>query len=366
MRQLELLPKADEMYRALAQRDATYEGVFFAGVRTTGVFCRPGCPARTPKRENCEFFATAADALAAGYRPCLRCRPLQPAGNAPAWLAPLLAEIDADPTRRWREADLRARDLDPGRVRRWFRAQHGLTFHGYLRARRLGHALGRLRSGDALSEAAYDHGFDSESGFRDAFARWCGDAPGRRRNGALVLVTRVLTPLGPMVAGAGDRGLCLLEFADPPRLEAQVQRIQARLACAIAPGEHPLLAQVRSELERYFAGELRRAFTVPVQMIGTEFQRAVWRELCNVPYGETRSYEEIARAVGRSGAQRAVGRANGENPVAIVVPCHRVVRADGTLCGYGGGVWRKRWLLELENPGGAQRRCSATRTSAIA
>jgi AraC family transcriptional regulator of adaptative response/methylated-DNA-[protein]-cysteine methyltransferase len=216
-----------------------------------------------------------------------------------------------------------------------------------LRARRLGHALGRLQVGDALSEAAYDHGFDSESGFRDAFARWCGDAPGRRRNGALVLVTRVLTPLGPMVAGATDRGVCLLEFAERRRLETQVKRIQARLGCAVAPGEHPLLAQVQSELQRYFAGELR-AFSVPLLMLGTEFQRAVWQELGNVPYGVTRSYDELARALGRVGAQRAVGRANGENPLAIVVPCHRIVRADGTLCGYGGGVWRKRWLLELE------------------
>jgi AraC family transcriptional regulator of adaptative response/methylated-DNA-[protein]-cysteine methyltransferase len=341
------LPAADEMYAALLARDASYEGVFVAAVRTTGVFCRPTCPARKPRRDNVEFHRTVGDALAAGYRPCRRCQPMQPAGGAPQWLEGLLADIERDPARRWRDDDLRARGLEPARVRRWFQSAHGITFHAYQRTRRLGKALGRLRLGDDLSAAAHDSGFESESGFREAFARVFGEAPGRKRGSELLVVTRLLTPLGPMVAGATDRGVCLLEFADRRMLATQLRRMQARLGCAIAPGNHPRLAELEAELNAYFAGALR-AFTVPLRLAGTEFQRAVWERLLAIPFGATSSYEQLARAIGRSGAQRAVGRANGDNPLAIVVPCHRVVRADGTLCGYGGGLWRKRWLLAHE------------------
>jgi len=223
------LPPAPEMYRALCERDASYEGVFFAAILTTGIFCRPSCGARRPLRENVEYYPSARDALVAGYRPCKRCRPLEPEGATPDWLRPLMEEFETHPTRRWRDVDLRQLNLDPGRVRRWFRTHHGMTFHAYQRARRLGLALGRIRHGDDLTQSAYEHGFESLSGFREAFARLFDETPGRSRSSASILVTRLLTPLGPMVAAAADEGICLLEFADRRMLETQIKRIKQRV-----------------------------------------------------------------------------------------------------------------------------------------
>lgn len=341
------LPSVDEMLRAIETRDASYEGVFVTAVRTTGIFCRPICPARKPKPENVEFFRTVADALAAGYRACLRCRPLEARGAPPAWLRDLLDAIEREPDERWTDADLRARSLDPTRVRRWFQSTHRMTFHGYVRARRLGRALGHMRNGMDATRAAHEHGYGSQSGFRDAFERHFGEPPGKARASALVCVTRILTPLGPMVAAAGDAGLCLIEFADRPMLETNLRRVQRRLGCAIAPGEHPYIAAIERELGEYFAGA-RRAFDVPLCLAGSPFQRTVWDQLLAIPFGETTSYDAIARRIERPAARRAVGRANGDNRMAIVVPCHRVVGSDGALTGYGGGLWRKQWLLEHE------------------
>ncbi len=222
-----------------------------------------------------------------------------------------------------------------------------MTFHGYLRARRLGQAMGRLRVGDDLTRAAYDHGYESLSGFRDAFAKLFGDTPGRARGSETIAVTRFLTPLGPMVAGATDDGVCLLEFADRRMLERQIVQIRRRFALTPVPGEHEHLSHLDRELAEYFTGA-RRQFTVPMVAPGTPFQEQCWDYLRTVPYGETRCYADEATAVGRPGAMRAVGRANGDNRLAIVIPCHRVVRSNGQLAGYGGGVWRKRLLLELE------------------
>jgi AraC family transcriptional regulator of adaptative response/methylated-DNA-[protein]-cysteine methyltransferase len=341
------LPSADEMFDAVLRRDTSFDGIFITAVRTTGIFCRPGCPARTPLREHVEFFPSVREALAAGYRPCRRCRPMEPAGQTPEWLAPLLADLDREPARRWTDGELRARGLDPVRLRRWFLTTHGITFHAYARTRRLGVALGRLRDGADLIDTALDHGFESLSGFRDAFARVFGVAPGRGRETVQAATLRLATPLGPMVAAAVDQGVCLLEFADRRMLTTQFLRLRQRLGCIFAPGRNEHLARLEDELARYFAGTLTR-FTVPLVRAGSEFQSAVWGELERIPCGETRSYEAIARALGRPKAVRAVGRANGDNRLAIVIPCHRVVRADGSLCGYGGGVWRKRWLLDHE------------------
>jgi len=341
------LPPADEMYRALSARDAGYDGVFFTAVRTTGIFCRPTCPAKKPRPENVEFFGTARDALLAGYRACRRCRPLEPAGAAPSWLRPLLDAVEADPSRRLRDADLRALELDPVRVRRWFLAEHGMTFHAYLRARRLGLALGRLRHGEDPTGIAFEHGYESLSGFRDAFRRIFGETPGRAERTETVTINRLLTPLGPMLAGVTDEGVCLLEFAERRMLETQLRRLSQRLGARFVPGTHEMLDRLSEELRAYFAGTLR-TFSVPLVVPGTEFQRAVWDGLRAIPYGETRSYEQQARAIGRPRAVRAVGRANGDNRIAVVIPCHRVVGADGRLTGYGGGLWRKRALLEHE------------------
>ena len=155
------------------------------------------------------------------------------------------------------------------------------------------------------------------------------------------------TPLGPMLAGATDEGICLLEFADRPLLPRQLERVQTRLGSAAIPGHHPRLDRLAGQLAEYFAGA-RRSFDIPLALTGTPFQERVWRLLCGIPYGGTISYAELARRAGSPGGSRAVGRANGDNRIAIVVPCHRVVPANGGLGGYGGGVHRKQRLLDLE------------------
>jgi len=335
------------MLAAFLARDAAYDGVFVTAVRTTGIFCRPTCPARRPRPENVDFYVTSRDALAAGFRPCRRCRPMEPAGVTPEWLAPLLEAVDAEPERRWTESDLRERGLDPDRVRRWFQKEHGMSFHAYGRARRLGLALGRIQHGSEVTDAAFDTGYSSLSGFNEAFRKLLGEAPKAASGRRLVTLTRVLTPLGPMLAGATEEALCLLEYTDRRMLETQLKRLRRALDCAFVPGANSVLDRFARELDAYFAGSLKR-FETPLDTPGSEFQQSVWRELLRIPYGKTTSYLDVARAIGRPSAVRAVASANGDNRIAIVIPCHRVIGSDGKLTGYGGGLWRKQRLLDLE------------------
>lgn len=349
------LPPPEEMHDAFRRRDAAFEGVFLAAVRTTGIFCRPSCPARRPAPENVEFFASAREALLGGYRACRRCRPLAADGDAPEWLAPLVEDVERAPDARWTDADLVARGLDPSGVRRWFRRRHAMTFHAFHRARRVGRALARLRDGAPVATTALEAGFESQSGFHEAFRRLTGQSPGRGRGVATLHVQRIETPLGAMVAGATERGLALLEFADRRMLETQLRRLAARRDVVAVPTRNDAIDRTETELAEYLAGRLRE-FTVPLDLAGTEFQLSVWRGLAAIPYGATRSYAEQAAALGRPAAVRAVARANGDNRVAIVVPCHRVVGSDGSLTGYGGGLWRKKRLLELERSHGPRGR----------
>lgn len=342
-----VLPPRRAMLAAFLASDAACDGLFLAGVRTTGIACRPSCTARKPRPENVEFFRDLPEALAAGFRPCKRCRPDAAPGEDPPWVRALLDEVESDPARRWREQDLRARGLNPDRVRRWFAARHGATFHAWTRARRLGLALDGLRAGAPPLHAALDAGFESLSGFSDALRRLVGAPPGAARGTTLVRLARLPSPLGPLLAGATDEGVCLLEFGDRRALERQLRTLARRLQAAFVPGDNAHLRRLRGELEQYFAGR-RREFSVPLVLPGTDFQRRVWEGLRRIPCGETRSYASQARALGAPGAVRAVARANGDNRVAILVPCHRVVGSDGRLTGYGGGLWRKQWLLDLE------------------
>jgi AraC family transcriptional regulator of adaptative response/methylated-DNA-[protein]-cysteine methyltransferase len=336
-----------EMERAFFDQDASYDGVFVTGVRTTGVFCRPSCSARKPLRRNLEFFPTVKDALFAGYRPCRRCRPLEADGKPPDWVAGLLAAVGAEPERRLRAPELRALGVSPERARRYFQRTYGMSFDAYCRAQRLGRGLARLREGENLASAAIEAGYESESGFREAFGKHFGQPPGQARGRECATAAWIRTPLGPMIAAATSRGVCLLEFTDRRMLETQLKVLARRLRLPLVPGEHATLERLKRELGEYFAGR-RRAFEVPLHVQGSPFQERVWRELLAIPYGETRSYEEIARRTGSPGAVRAVGQANGTNRIAIVIPCHRVVNKGGRLGGYGGGLWRKQRLLGLE------------------
>ncbi|HET6380286.1 MAG TPA: methylated-DNA--[protein]-cysteine S-methyltransferase [candidate division Zixibacteria bacterium] len=253
--------------------DPDREATFIA-VGTTGIFCRPGCPAPAPRAENVRRLP-ARDALFSGYRPCLRCRPLEVADPAPT------------------EAALR-------------------------RAERLRPLLASAR--------------------RTRRARRAHD----------VVVLRLLTTrLGPMLAGATDDGVALLEFADRPMLPTQLAILQRRLGRPLVTGRHPVLDQVERELDEYFRGE-RAAFTVPLVVAGTPFQERVWAVLRSIPPGATLAYEELAARTGHPGAVRAAGTANGANRLALLIPCHRVVRKSGDTGRYGGGRWRKAWLLAHE------------------
>lgn len=334
------------MERAYLNRDASYNGLFFLGVRTTGIFCRPTCPARKPLPKNVEYFPSARDALVAGYRPCKRCRPLE-ADEQPTWVSELLSEVDADPSARIREGELRARGIDPATVRRYFLRQYGMTFQAYARARRLAAAFTQIRQGHSLDDAMFESGYDSQSGFRDAFSRTFGDTPGSSRNGKCVFLSWIPSPLGPLVAGATAEGVCLLEFTDRRMLEAQFATVHKVLDSPVVPGSNEHLDLLKMELAGYFDRSLRN-FSVPLTYPGTAFQQRVWQQLLAIPYGQTRSYEDLAIAVGDKRAVRAVGRANGLNRIAIVIPCHRVVNKDGALGGYGGGLRRKQFLLDLE------------------
>ncbi|MFN3153033.1 bifunctional transcriptional activator/DNA repair enzyme AdaA [Bremerella sp.] len=341
------LPDPETMYQAIVDRDGEMEGLFLFAVKTTGIFCRPGCKSKAPKRENVEFFANADQARAAGYRPCKRCRPTELSGSVPAWLTQLVDAMDADPTRRWTNADLAAMGLSPVRVRRWFQQHYRMTFHAYLRTRRIGLAVDMLQRGSDVTSVALDSGYESLSGFRDSLRKWTGQSPTSIKQGEPILVERLLTPLGPMLAAASDAGLCLLEFADRKMLPEQFERISKLFQQPILPGTHPVLKRTAEQIEQYFAGE-RTEFTLPLRLDGTSFQQTVWKKLLEIPYGQTSSYGKMADELGKPTASRAVGRTNGDNRLAIVVPCHRVVRSDGHLCGYAGGLWRKRWLLEHE------------------
>ena len=333
------------MQRALYERDQSFDNIFFVGVRTTRVFCRPSCPARKPRPENVSYFATASDALFAGFRPCKRCRPLDD-GALPEWAQGLLKSVEADPEKPFRAAQLRARGIEPARARRVFLKHYGMTFHAYVRSRRLANALGQIRRGAPIDDIALGSGYQSHSGFRSAFGKTFGVTPGKASNATCLVTGMFDSPLGPMILAATDQGLCLAEFADRRMLETQFRILRRRLSCAIVPGSNAHLQQACQELSQYFAGK-RRSFSVALLRPGTRFQQQVWDAVSRIPFSTTQTYEEIAQIVGTKSA-RAVGHANGMNRLAIFIPCHRVVTKQGTLGGYGGGLWRKKRLLEME------------------
>jgi AraC family transcriptional regulator of adaptative response/methylated-DNA-[protein]-cysteine methyltransferase len=341
------LPPRAEMVRAMLERDQAYEGVFFTAVRTTGIFCRPSCPARKPRPENVDFYATASDALAAGFRPCARCKPLQLAGSAPPWVQSLMHAVDAAPEQRWSDERLCQLGIEPARVRRWFKQAFGMTFHSFLRTRRLGVALDRLANGASIDNTAMELGYESISGFRDAFQKAFDATPGKRSALKSLVFSRIETPLGPMLGMAEERGLVLLEFTDRPALPREIEELRHRYGYNLLPNHHPHLQRVEAELRAYFSGKLRE-FSVPICSPGTPFDLLVWRALQQIPFGTTCSYGNLANQLGKPSAARAVGAANGRNRIAIVIPCHRICGANGELTGYGGGQPRKQWLLDHE------------------
>lgn len=341
------LPGFRTMYRAITRRDAAYEGVFFTCVRTTGIFCRPTCRAKPAKADNVTFVPTVSEALHAGFRACKICRPMDSTKPVPPLVEQLRRVVEGNPTGRVSDKDLVARGIEPTTARRQFKAYHGMTFHAYQRARRMGLALRDVQNGKPVVEVQAGRGYQSTSGFREAFTRVFGAPPRGAADRACLLARRLETPLGTMLALADDAGLRLLEFVDRRGLERELLGLRRRLKCVVVPGNNAALDATAAQLARYFAGE-SIAFDLPLAPVGSDFQRKVWTELQRIPPGRTRSYGEMARRVGVPMAARAIGRANGSNMIAIVIPCHRVINADGSLNGYAGGLWRKQRLLEHE------------------
>ncbi|HEX9615255.1 MAG TPA: methylated-DNA--[protein]-cysteine S-methyltransferase [Bacteroidota bacterium] len=341
------LPPLAEMERAYKRRDNSYDGIFFLAVRTTGIFCRPSCPARKPFPSNVEFFASPKEAIFAGYRPCKRCQPMDSNGTPPEWVGRLLTRIEKNPAARYSDSNLRSMGIDPARARRFFLKNYGMTFQAYCRGRRLGVSLEQIREGADLDDVSLGYGYSSHSGFREAFVKTFGTPPGKSRSADCVFVTWIESPLGPLVAASTSEGICLLEFTDRRMLEHQFARLRKYFKTAIVPGVNEHLTTLQKELSEYFSGT-RTKFSVPLVFPGSPFEQKVWKALLTILPGQTVSYEDIAKKIGLPKSSRAVGRANGMNRIAIVIPCHRVINKSGELGGYGGGVWRKKKLLELE------------------
>ncbi|WP_194096746.1 bifunctional transcriptional activator/DNA repair enzyme AdaA [Marivivens aquimaris] len=341
------LPDFDTLYDALLRRDARFDGQAYVGVASTGIFCRLTCPARKPLRSNCQFFATPQECFDAGFRPCKRCHPVKPAAETDPVIGALMAALDAEPDRRWSEDDVVAMGFDSSTVRRTFRRQYGMTFLQMARARRLRDSYRALAKGHKVIDAQLEAGFDSPSAFRSAFVAMLGVAPSEMKSDSRLKADFFETPLGPMIALADDNALRKLEFPERKGLAEQLRKIH-KAEGALGFGRTAIHDQTEDQLRQFFAGELEQ-FTVPLASdYGTAFQQQIWAALRAIPAGETRSYGELAADIGRPTATRAVANANAQNQIALIIPCHRVIGADGTLTGYAGGLWRKQKLIEIE------------------
>lgn len=332
----------DARWRIALAKDRRFDGCFVTGVLSTGIYCRPSCPARPPKRENVRFFAGPADAEAAGLRPCLRCRPEAQARDEAAVAEAIRLLRDAAEAVTLDDL-AQAVGYSPTHFQKVFKRAVGLSPAAYLRALRMERAADALSEGETVTEAIYEAGYSAPSRFYEASER-LGMAPSAWAGGGRGVTIRwavVGTSLGAMLVAATDKGVCRLSF-DEGR-EALEKRFPHAQLIEGGEGFAGLLQQVVDAVE---APGLDHS--VPLDVRGTAFQEAVWRELRRIPAAETRSYAEIAAAVGKPGAVRAAGSANGANNVAVLIPCHRVIRSDGSLGGYAYGLEIKQALLDKE------------------
>ncbi|HET9985721.1 MAG TPA: bifunctional DNA-binding transcriptional regulator/O6-methylguanine-DNA methyltransferase Ada [Longimicrobiales bacterium] len=342
---------AEEAWAAVLTRDPSYDGRFFFAVATTGVYCRPGCASRRPRRENVRFFATAAQAAAAGFRACKRCRPSEDRPSA--------AQTSIERARAYLEDHLdenvtlerlaRVAYMSAYHLQRTFKRHLGLTPRQYVEARRAERLKARLRAGDTVSRATFEAGYGSASRVYEQVDAHLGMTPGAYREGGRGMKIRfatAVTPLGRILVAATQRGLCAVTLGDDAAsLEAGLRREYPR--ASIEPAGEELRAWVEA-IVSYVEGTARD-LAIPLDVRATRFQWRVWRALQEIPYGSTRSYREVAEAIGQPTAARAVARACATNRVALVIPCHRVVRGDGDTRGYRWGEARKRHLLEMES-----------------
>ncbi len=336
-----------EKYNAIGKKNSSFEGIFITAVKTTGIFCRPSCTARKPKPENVVFYHSALEALQNGYRPCKVCKPMEKQNETPDYVKHVIKDLHENPNLRIKDYNLKQRNIEPSQIRRWFKKYHGMTFHAYQRLLRINAAFNSINAGSTVTHSAMDSGYESLSAFNECYRSIFGVPPTSGKQKSVLNIARFTTPIGPMFVCASHQGICLLEFTDRRMLETEFKDLCKRLDAVILPGTSPYLDQAQAEIQEYFAGQ-RQKFTVPLHSPGTQFQQLVWKMLVAIPYGETRSYKQQAIALGNAKAIRAVGSANGRNRIGIIIPCHRVISADGGLAGYGGGLYRKKWLLDFE------------------
>lgn len=338
----------NEAWAAFERRDRSWDGRVIGAVTTTGIYCKPSCPARRPKRDHVRFFADADAARAAGFRACLRCKPDE-VGRDRAAVAKAVTLIERAEDAPSLAALAAAVGYAPHHFQRLFTRDLGISPAAYARALRAKRAERHLERNERVTDAIYDAGYAAPSRFYADAKERLGMTPSAWRDGGrghIIRWTNFDSPLGPMLIAATDKGICRLTFDDS---EASLKRLFPNASIVEDEGG------MRALVEGALAAIERPASApeLPIDVAGTAFQEAVWRELRKIPLGQTRSYAEIAAAVGKPGAVRAAGSANGSNHVAVLIPCHRVIRSDGSLGGYGGGIERKRKLLEAEGHGSA-------------
>lgn len=341
-------------WQALEERDTHMDGVFYFAVMTTGVYCRPSCPSRRPRRENVIFFQRRDAAERAGFRPCLRCKPeRERARDAHSELVEKICRyleqhLDEAVTLDGLSRQLK---LSPFHLQRTFKAATGITPRAYADFCRLESFKSGLREGRPVTAALYDAGYGSSSRLYERAASQLGMTPTAYRRGGAGMTIRydlVDTPAGVLLVGATSKGVCAIQFGDSAKdLE---ESIRGEFPAAGLRRDRAFLAPWAGQLREHLRGRLQK-LDVPLDIQATAFQRRVWEYLQSIPYGNTRSYGEIARAIRQPKAARAVARACASNPVAVVIPCHRVVRGDGESGGYRWGAGRKRKLLEMERSG---------------
>ncbi|MFE1600513.1 bifunctional DNA-binding transcriptional regulator/O6-methylguanine-DNA methyltransferase Ada [Methylobacterium sp. ID0610] len=350
-------PDEAACWAALGRRDPAADGTFVYAVRTTGVYCRPSCPARTARRENVSFHASCAEAEAAGFRPCRRCRPNEPGlaarqAEAVARACRLIEEAETPPAL---DALARASGFSPHHFHRVFKRITGVTPKAYAGARRAARLESGLREAGTVTEAIFEAGFGTASRFYASAASRLGMTPTAYRRGgagAAIRFAIAQSSLGAVLVAATGKGVCAILLGDDP--EVLVRDLQDRFPRAELTGGDAAFEATVAQVVGLVEAPAAARFELPLDINGTAFQQRVWQALRAIPPGQTASYTQIAAAIGEPKAVRAVAQACGANPLAVAIPCHRVVRHDGALSGYRWGIARKRDLLAREAGSGAE------------
>src|SRR5579863_8754926 len=340
----------EQRWNAVIERDAAHDGEFVFAVSSTGVYCRPSCAARRPRRENVQFFLSPEQAEQAGYRACLRCRPRSVSGNAPSDSVKAICRfieqhLDEPVTLARLGKEFHQ---SPFHLQRRFKAVLGITPREYADSCRLRSLKRNLQAGDSVTRAMYDAGYGSSSRLYERTASQLGMTPDKYRRGAVassIRYTLADSPLGRMLVAATDRGICAIQFAasDGELLEG----LKREFPFAGRKEDQGGLRSWVTNLLHHLRGKKLNS-SLPLDIRATAFQRRVWTYLQSIPFGSTRSYSQVAKGIGRPRAVRAVARACATNPVAIAIPCHRVIREDGSMGGYRWGLGRKQALLKME------------------